>query len=245
MSRFFGFLLSFLHHFFFFFFLGIFHPIQWLCYKLGGYKTHKASVDIMNFFLMSSYYFLGGTIKFDNHQNLPADRPIIFTANHQSMYDIPPLIWFLRKHHAKFISKIELTKNIPSISFNLKYGGGANIERKDRKQSLGEIMKLGERMKKNNWSAVIFPEGTRSKDGEMKEFQLGGISTILKKAPNALIVPVAIQNSWKVVRSGTVFLYAFIPLKFTILKPIEPAGRDIVDVVKEAEMAVRGVVEKN
>lgn len=244
MSRFFGFILSPLHHLAFFLTLIIFQPIQWLSYKIGGYKAHKVSVDILNFFLTSTYYVLGGWVKFINHQKLPTDRPIIFTANHQSMYDIPPMIWFLRKHHAKFISKIELTKNIPSISFNLKYGGGANIDRKDRKQSLGEIMKLGERMRNNNWSAVIFPEGTRSKDGKMKEFQLGGIATILKKAPNALIVPVAIENSWEVVQNGTLWLHAFVPIKFTVLKPIEPAGRDVADLVKEAENAVRSVVEK-
>ena len=63
------------------------------------------------------------------------------------MYDIPPIIWFLRKHHAKFISKIELTKGIPSISYNLRNGGGANIDRKDSKQSIMEIVKLAQRMR--------------------------------------------------------------------------------------------------
>jgi 1-acyl-sn-glycerol-3-phosphate acyltransferase len=244
MSRFFGFILSPLHHLAFFLILIVFHPIQWLGLKMGGYSAHKRIVDIMNFFLTSAYYVLGGTVKFENHQDLPTDRPIIFTANHQSMYDIPPMIWFLRKYHAKFISKIELTKNIPSISFNLKYGGGANIDRKDRKQSLSEIMKLGERMKNNNWSAVIFPEGTRSKDGKMKDFQMGGIATILKKAPNALIVPVAIENSWKVVKNGTLWLHAFVPIKFTVLTPIEPLDRDVAEVIKQAETEVRAVVEK-
>jgi 1-acyl-sn-glycerol-3-phosphate acyltransferase len=245
MKRIIGHIFSPLHHFVFFFVLIVFQPIQWLSYKLGGYKAHKLSVDIMNFFLMSSYYFVFDSISFKNEQNLPTDRPIIFVANHQSMYDIPPLIYFLRKYHAKFISKIELTKNIPSISFNLKYGGGANIDRNDKKQSLGEIMKLGQRMKDNNWSTVIFPEGTRSKTGKMKEFQIGGIATILKKAPNALIVPIAIENSWKMVQYGLLWLNAFIPLKFTVLTPIEPAGIDILELVKEIEMTIKAVAEKD
>lgn len=243
MRRFFGFILSPLHHLVFISILIIFQPIQWLSLKLGGYKAHKTSVDVLNLFLLSSFYLLGCTVKFTNLQNLPTDRPIIFTANHQSMYDIPPLIWFLRKYHAKFISKIELTKNIPSISFNLKHGGGANIDRTDRKQSLSEIMKLGQRMKDNNWSAVIFPEGTRSKNGMMKDFQLGGVATLLKKAPNALIVPVAIENSWKVVKNGTLWLHAFIPIKFTVLAPIEPVNKDVELVLKEAENAVKAIVE--
>ncbi|MFC5285314.1 lysophospholipid acyltransferase family protein [Pedobacter alpinus] len=243
MRRFFGFILSPFHHIAFFSFLIIFQPIQWLSLKLGGYKAHKKSVDVMNFFLVGTFYVLGCTVKFTNHQNLPTNRPIIFVANHQSMYDIPPLIWFLRKYHAKFISKIELTKNIPSISFNLKYGGGANIDRSDRKQSLTEIIKLGQRMYDNNWSAVIFPEGTRSKNGMMKDFQIGGVATLLKKAPNALIVPIAIENSWKVVKKGLFWLHAFVPIKFTVLAPIEPAGKDIESVLKEAQTAVQAIVE--
>jgi 1-acyl-sn-glycerol-3-phosphate acyltransferase len=196
MNKVLGYIFSPIHYLFFGFFICLFHPIQWLCYNLGGQEAHKKSVDLLNFFLVGTYYLMGSSMNFKNTYQLPSHRPIIFIANHQSLYDIPPLIWFLRKHHAKFISKIELTKGIPSISFNLKYGGGANIDRKDSKQAVAEILKLAERMKKNNWSTVIFPEGTRSKDGKLKPFAIGGVATILKKAPNALIVPIVIRNSW-------------------------------------------------
>jgi 1-acyl-sn-glycerol-3-phosphate acyltransferase len=163
---------------------------------------------------------------------------MIFLANHQSLADIPPLIYYLRKYHAKFISKIELTKGLPSISFNLKYGGGANIDRKDSKQSIGELIKLGLRMKENKWSAVIFPEGTRSKKGKMKDFQVGGIATILKKCPEALLVPIAI-NSWKMVQYGNYPLNTFVPMTWEVLEPIEPAGRPAEQLVKEAEIRIR------
>jgi 1-acyl-sn-glycerol-3-phosphate acyltransferase len=182
MNKLLGYIFGALFHLAFFLFLCIFHPIQWICYRLFGYKAHKKAVDIMNFFLVYCDWILFSSVTFINKQNLPADKPIIFVANHQSMYDIPGIIWFLRKHQPKFISKIELTKGIPSISFNLKYGGGANIDRKDSKQAISEIIKLGARMATNNWSAVIFAEGTRAKDGKLKPFQVGGIATLLKKA---------------------------------------------------------------
>src|ERR1700761_4518606 len=116
MRKLLGYILSPIHYILFGLTLVIFQPLQWFCYNVFGYKAHKWSVDWLNFFLVSTYYTLGNTVKFTNKQNLPIGRPIIFIANHQSMYDIPVLIWFLRKYHAKFISKIELAKGIPSIS---------------------------------------------------------------------------------------------------------------------------------
>lgn len=240
MRKIIGFILSPLHYIAFGLALVIFQPIQWVCYKAFGYKAHKYSVDILNFFLTSTYYLLGNRVSWTNKQPLPLDRPMIFVANHQSMYDIPPMIWRLSKYHAKFISKIELTKNIPSISYNLKVGGGANIDRKDQRQSITELMKLGQRMKENNWSTVIFPEGTRSKDGNIKFFRAAGIATILKKCPDALLVPIAVENSWKMVQYGMFPLSTFEHLKFTVLNPIEPkAAANVDEAVLQCENEIR------
>nr|WP_068887743.1 lysophospholipid acyltransferase family protein [Pedobacter panaciterrae] len=245
MNKFFGYIFSPIFYLFFFLTLIIFQPIQWVSYRLFGYKAHKASVDALNFFLTYCDLFLGSSVTFKNDHSLPVDRPIIFVANHQSMYDIPALIWFLRKYHVKFISKIELTKGIPSISFNLKYGGGANIDRKDSKQAISEIIKLGRRMKENTWSTMIFPEGTRAKDGKLKSFQVGGIATLLKVIPNALIVPVAIENSWKLVQYGSYPLSFGEKLKWTVLSPIEPGGRNPEEVVLAAENAIKAKLKQN
>lgn len=243
MNKVFGYIFTPLHYLVFGLMLCVFHPIQWISLRLGGLEAHKKSVDLLNLFLLGSYFILGSRIKFTNKFDLPSNRPIIFIANHQSMYDIPPLIWFLRKHHAKFISKIELTKGIPSISFNLKFGGGANIDRKDSKQAVAEILNLGERMKDHNWSAVIFPEGTRSRDGKLKQFAVGGIATILKRCPKALIVPVAIEGSWKFVQYGSFPLSFGEKMSWTILAPFENNGGPLEDLVLKAEDQIRAEVE--
>lgn len=244
MSKLLGYLFTPFHYLYFGFLLAIFHPIQWLSLKLGGYKAHKTSVDILNFFLTSTLYIMGTRVRFVNTQNLPLNRPIIFVANHQSMYEIPPLIWHLRKHHAKFISKIELASGIPSISFNLKHGGGANINRTDRKQALTEILKLGQRMHENNWSTVIFPEGTRGRHGAMKPFAIGGIASLLKKAPNALIVPIAITGSWQIVQYGSFPLSFGQTMDLQVLSPIEPKDTPIEELVLNAEQEVRKIVQQ-
>jgi 1-acyl-sn-glycerol-3-phosphate acyltransferase len=239
MRKLFGFILSPIHYIFFGLVLVVFHPIQWFCFNVFGYSAHKRVVDIMNWCLVATYYLLGDTVKFTNKQNLPIGRPIVFIANHQSLFDIPVMIWFLRKYHAKFISKIELAKGIPSVSYNLRHGGAANIDRKDARQSIMEIGKLGIRMKENKWSCVIFPEGTRSKNGAVKTFQAAGVATILKKCPEALVVPIAINNSWKMVQYGQFPLNTFVAMSWEVLTPIEPAGKSTDEVVKEAEAAIR------
>ena len=239
MRKFLGYILSPIHYFLFGFFLCFYHPLQWLTFNVFGYKAHKWIVDIMNACVVGSYYALGNTVTFVNEKNLPIGRPIVFVANHQSLYDIPVLIWYLRKYHAKFISKIELTKGIPSVSYNLRHGGAANIDRKDPRQAITEISKLGTRMKEKKWSCVIFPEGTRSKDGQVKTFQAAGVATILKKCPEALVVPIAINNAWKMVQYGHYPLSTFTAMKWEVLTPIEPAGIPADEVVKQAENAIK------
>lgn len=244
MRKFFGYILTPIFYICFCICLIIFHPIQWLSLKIGGYSAHKKSVDILNSLLTSCYYILGNKITFTDNQQLPLDRSIIFVANHQSTFDIPPLIYYLRRFHGKFISKIELAKaGIPSISFNLLHGGAANIDRKDSKQSIAEILKLANNMKLNNWSAFIFPEGTRTKNGKMKEFSVGGIATLIKKNPNALIVPIAINGSYEMGKYGVYPLNTFTKMSWDVLEPIDTQGLTMEEIVKHAEDAIRKKVE--
>lgn len=226
-------------------FLGIFHPIQWLSLKLGGYKTHKRSVDILNFFLHYSLLSTFSWVRLKQKIKLPTNRPILFVSNHQSTFDIPGLIYYFRKHHGKFVSKIELSKaKIPSISFNLNHGGAANIDRKDPEQSKREIGKLAKNMQTKNWSAFIFPEGTRTKDGIIKPFKVGGIEAFVNLVPNLLVVPVAITGSYGLVKRGYFPLTPFRKISWEVLKPIETTGKSITDVVNEAENAIRTSISK-
>src|SRR5690606_1952800 len=107
MRKILGFILTPIFYLAFVLLLFIFHPIQWVCLKVGGYSAHKRSVDILNFFLTHCNYILFNTVTFIDNKNLPLNTPIIFVANHQSTYDIPAMIYFLRRFHGKFISKIE------------------------------------------------------------------------------------------------------------------------------------------
>jgi len=218
--------------------LVIFHPIQWFCLKVFGYQAHKKSVDILNGGLVRCLLILGNTVKFTGTKKIPAGVPLIIVANHQSMYDIPPIIWHMRKFHAKFISKKELGKGIPSVSFNLRHGGHVLIDRKDPKQALPAIMGIAKYIQQHNRSAVIFPEGTRSKTGEPKKFSENGLKILCKFAPSAYIVPVSINNSWKVVRFGSFPLGIGNRLTFTVQEPFAIKDIPFEEVMARTENAV-------
>jgi 1-acyl-sn-glycerol-3-phosphate acyltransferase len=140
---------------------------------------------------------LGTRIIFKNTETLPQKGTLIFAANHQSTYDIPPLIWYLRKYHPKFIAKKELGKGLPSISYHLRHGGNVLIDRKDPVASLAAIEKFALKVQQNKWSIVIFPEGTRTRNGQPKKFQRAGLRSLLAHIPEATLVPISINNSWK------------------------------------------------
>jgi 1-acyl-sn-glycerol-3-phosphate acyltransferase len=196
----------------------------------------------MNLILIKCSTLLGTSYKFENVERIPKNVPIIFVSNHQSMYDIIAIIWYLRDYHCKFVSKKELGKGIPSISFNLRHGGSVLIDRKDPKQAVPAIKGLAQYIEKHNRSAVIFPEGTRSKTGKPKEFAQTGLKILCKNTPSAYIVPISINDSWKV------FKYGFFPLglgnrlTFVIHKPLAVSEYGFTDLMAMAESeVVRGI----
>lgn len=219
--------------------LVIFHPIQWFCLNVFGYQAHKKSVDYLNFFLTKCTNLLGTTYTFENREVIPTGVPIIFVANHQSLYDIVGIIWYLRRYHAKFVSKKELGKGIPSVSYNLRHGGSVLIDRKDPKQAIPVIKGLGEYIEANIRSAVIFPEGTRSKNGQPKEFAQSGLKILCKYAPSAYVVPISINNSWKMVKFGAFPMGLGNHLQFIIHEPIAVSAYSFDELMKKTEQAVK------
>ncbi|WP_339754636.1 lysophospholipid acyltransferase family protein [uncultured Winogradskyella sp.] len=219
--------------------LVLFHPIQWFALNVLGYQAHKKSVDAMQFCLMRCLNILGTRFTFKNLHQISANKPLLIISNHQSMYDISPIMWYMRKHHVKFVAKKELGKGIPSVSHNLRHGGSVLIDRKNPRQALPAMMKFGEYIESTNRAAVIFPEGTRSKDGAPRPFRTKGLEILIKKAPSALIVPITVNNSWKMLRYGKFPMGIGNHIKFTVHKPLEIANfTDKTELILQVEKTI-------
>ncbi len=218
--------------------LVLFHPIQWVCFRGFGYEAHKKSVDYLNFFLLKIIYLSGSTCEAYNLDLVPKDAPLIIVANHQSLYDIIMINWKLRAIHPKFVSKKELGKWIPSVSYNLQHGGSVLIDRKDPKQALPVIKSLAEYIQQFKRAAVIFPEGTRSKNGTPKEFAQSGLKILCKYAPTAFVVPVSINNSWKIFRYGFFPLGLGNAISLTIHSPISVKDYSFEEIMNKTQSAI-------
>lgn len=242
MKKILSYILSSIFYLFYGILLLIFHVFQWIGFNVGNYKGHKIAVDLMNCTLTYLLYILGTRIKFINKYTIPKDVPLIIVSNHQSMHDISPISCYLKKYHPKFVSKMELGKGIPSVSYNLRHGGSVLIDRKDPRQSLAAIRDFGKYIEKNNYAAVIFPEGTRSKDGVPKRFSENGLKMLTKFAPSAYIIPVTINNCWKLNKYGMFPLEVGVKVTFEFHEPIEASSLKFEDLFKKVESSVKNSV---
>lgn len=239
MNKLLSYLLSPVFYLSFYLVLLVFHPLQWIAYNLAGYNAHKRTVDLMNAMLVACYHIMGTRVRFKNSWNLPSDQAILFISNHQSLFDIPALGWFLRAYKPKFVSKKELSGAFPSVGYNLNKSGAALVDRTDAVQALAEIERLGNFIHQNNYSAILFPEGNRSRTGIIKPFKYRGFARLLSCNPDALIVPIAINNAWKMQKYGKFPISFGEQVSWTVLKPIEQQGKNIEELIHAAEHSIR------
>ncbi len=132
----------------------------------------------------------GSTVVVKGAENLPTERGVLYIANHKGMFD-PMTLASVIDDPCIYIGKDDI-KKIPIVSTWFEAIGSLYITREDARQSL-EVIKQGTASLKNNHSVVIFPEGTRSKDGQVGEFKAGSFKLALNSGAD--IVPIAIKNT--------------------------------------------------
>ncbi|MFA9221361.1 MAG: lysophospholipid acyltransferase family protein [Sediminibacterium sp.] len=129
------------------------------------------------------------------------DEPAIYAANHASQLDIPIMCTRVNRPMF-FIAKIEL-KKVPILSQYIKVVGMILVDRKNRERAMAS-MRTAIQDIQGGKSIAAFPEGTRTKTGELLPFKKG-IFTIAKEG-RIPIVPMAIVGSAKALASGSFFM---------------------------------------
>jgi 1-acyl-sn-glycerol-3-phosphate acyltransferase len=220
--------------------LVIFDPIQRLA-RLFGSRPHEFVVGLMQASLLGTLRICGTRFQVERSPEVAPHTPYLIIANHQSMFDIPILGAFLFTNYPKFVSKRELAHWIPSISYNLRRGGHALIDRAKRRQAIEAIRGLGNRAQERGVSAVIYPEGTRARWGEIRPFKTAGALALLKAAPALAVVPVAIDESWRLLRRNLFPVPFGVRVRVYFGAPIRRVGADDgASIVERARAEIEG-----
>lgn len=180
--------------------LVVFDVAQRVAYYVFGARAQEYVAGTVQWVLVKTFGICGTRVAVERAPELQSWTPYIVVSNHQSMFDIVLLGSLLFSNFPKYISKRSLGRWIPTVSFNLRAGGHVLIDRGDAPQAIVAIRELGRRVRDGRCSAMIFPEGTRARAGELGRFKPAGTMALLEEAPSTAVVPVAIDESWRLLR---------------------------------------------
>jgi 1-acyl-sn-glycerol-3-phosphate acyltransferase len=165
---------------------------------LFGLRPFEWTMAALQRVLLSVFAISGVRFDVEGLDGFDASGGYLFISNHQSMYDVPIFGGILIRNFPKYVAKRSLARGIPAISLNLRRGGNALIDRGERTRAMAAITEMAAECQSRDVSAAIFPEGTRSRDGSLGEYRVGGVAALMEGAPNLEIVPTVIDGSWKV-----------------------------------------------
>lgn len=157
----------------------------------------------------------GGSITVEGLENLPTG-PAVYVSNHRSYFDIPTVLGYLGDDTKPLVARHEIRK-IPLIRGWMKDLHCVFLHRDDPRAAISDLNEAADWVAKG-YSMVIFPEGTRTKTGELGEFKAGAFRIAQKnKVP---VVPFCIMDTDKLMARDSLWIHpAHVTLK--ILPPID------------------------
>jgi 1-acyl-sn-glycerol-3-phosphate acyltransferase len=204
--------------------------------SLGLYRVAKGGVRL-------GLWLSGITVEVRNREYILTDRAAVYAVNHTSNVE-PPILYSVLSPifpRLRILYKAELRK-LPILVRAFDVAKFVPLERGNREQSLPAIERAAEALR-DGASFLIFPEGTRSRTGELLPFKKGGFIMALKgQAP---IVPVAISGTRDALRKGS-FIIRPVHVVIHFGPPIETAGLGVEDrdeLIVRARTAVASLLQ--
>ena len=172
----------------------------------------------------------GARMEISGVEHIPGG-PCLFAANHQSLLDIPALFLVL-PDNARFLAKESLF-HIPVLGWAMTASGCIPIDRSNRARAMRSLREAAGRVRGGR-SVVLFPEGTRSRDGKLASFKKGGFHLALEAG--VPVVPVAVSGSYRILRPGSLRVRPG-PLRVRLSAPLHPAQHATAEELSAATRA--------
>lgn len=198
------------------------HLVLWLIGRKKPMVKYRASYKVIRWAFSVVFWIAGIKCNVIGAENIPTDRPVLFVSNHRSNLDIL-LMQTTAGVPIGFVAKTEL-KKIPLLGFWMSDIGCVFLDRANIKSAIKSIAEGVEHIE-SGCSMSICPEGTRSQDGEMKEFKDGSLKIATKaKVP---VIPAAVigtddcleNNEGFKITKGTMTIAYGKPIDLSLLSP--------------------------
>jgi len=184
-----------------------------LLYPFGSYN--KVTNKLALIWAKSIVWSAGAKIELHGLEKIDFNKSYVFAGNHQSHIDVVAVFSILPLT-VRYIAKKELFR-IPFFGWAMAAAGIIKVDRSNREKAIKSIDKAGESIKKGV-SVILFPEGTRSPDGEIHAFKKGAF--VLATKSGVPIVPISISGTRRILEKHSLSLNPG-TVKIVISEPIE------------------------
>ncbi|MGL4763242.1 MAG: lysophospholipid acyltransferase family protein [Sarcina sp.] len=221
-------------------YMGLFFAKSWIVPIILKVKGHEAAESFKHRSVQKwckfTFDMIGIKVEYEGVENIPNDH-CLFVGNHQGILDIPALMMGANRT-VGFIAKKELLKT-PIMGRWIMLCHSVAIDREDPRDAV-RVIKEGVDKLNKGYSLGIYPEGTRAKDGVLKDFKAGSLKLAIRaKVP---VVPVTVNGTYRAYELNKKFQKTKIKVKYD--KPI------YVDELSKEEQKnlgklIHDIIEKN
>ena len=201
------------------------------------WKNAEFVHKVQQFWSRSFFWLMFLPVSVDGQEHIVPGQSYVFVANHQSMFDVW-LVYGWLPVIFKWLMKAELRK-VPFVGTGCKAAGHIFIDRRNTKAAL-ESLKEVEKQLVNGVCTVIFPEGTRSLNGEVGRFKRGAFQIAWDLG--LPIIPLSLDGCYEVLPKGKPFVYRA-PVHMHIGEPIDlkqfSNPNEAIEAVRNAVIAGR------
>ncbi len=192
---------------------------------LWAVKKKDPVLDIGKWVMGVSRLILGLKIEVEGRENVDPAKSYVYVANHVSFLD-GPLLFYVIPQRVRVILKKSIFR-IPVVGAGMRFAGFIPVDRKRMSGGKRSIDEAVQAMKEKGYSFLIFPEGTRSRDGKLHDLKRGGF--FLAVAAQVPIIPITIKGTFELMPKGRIFPRRG-KIKVIFHPPVDTAGKTPADI---------------